>query len=150
MISSPMESNIGGGYLDPKNRKFDFPWSVARAYINTTRNARNGEYPEPHFAYLMYEDMCKDLMENATLGLAFRNARNRYLPEDANWTIWWAPPLVTTGNPFLDFELVKETQEKFKEMFASGKDRMLKNKYFAFQEFVLYGDPAFNPYIPGE
>ena len=150
IISSPMESNIGGGYLEPKNHKYDTPWSVARAYLNTTRNAKNGEYPEPHFAYLMYKDMTKELMNNKTIGLAFRDAKDAYLPEDANWTIWWSPPLITTGNPFLDLHIQNQRYNEFEKMYGSEKAKMIKNKYFEFQEFCLYGDPAFNPYVPGE
>jgi len=150
LISSPMESNIAGGYLEPKKHIYDTPWSVARAYLNATRNAKKGIYPEPHFGYMLFEDLCKELAKNATIGLALRNARNAYLPKDANSTFWWSPPLVTTGNPLLDLKLFKERQTKFKEMFGDEKTRVLPNKYFEFQEWCLYGDPAFNPYVPGE
>jgi hypothetical protein len=148
LISSPMESNIAGGYLEPKKHLWDTPWSVAKARFNATRNAKKGIYPEPHFGYLLYEDMCKELAKNATIGLAFRDAKNAYLPKDANSTFWWSPPLVATGNPLVDFKLYKEKEEKFNEMFGSGKTKVLPNKYFEFQEWCLYGDPAFNPYEP--
>lgn len=150
LISASVESNIAGGYLEPKKHIYDTPWSVARAYINTTLNAKKGIYPEPHFAYLMYQDMCQELMKNKTIGLAFRNARNLYLYKDANATFWWSPPLVATGNPLLDFKLWEEKYDQFVEMFGSKKTKVLPNKYFEFQEWQLYGDPAFNPYIPGE
>jgi len=150
LISSPMETNIGGGYLEPKKHRYDTPWSVARAYINTTINMRRGIFPDPHFAYLIYQDMCKELLKNATIGLAFRNAKNAYLSKDANWTVWWSPPLVTTGNPLIDLQLRKSIQDRYMEMFSSKKSRVLANKYFCFQEYCLYGDPAFNPYVPGE
>ncbi|RLF50224.1 MAG: hypothetical protein DRN19_04880, partial [Thermoplasmata archaeon] len=150
LISASMESNIAGGYLEPKKHLYDTPWSVARAYINTTLNARKGIYPEPHFGYLLYQDLCRELMKNETIGLAFRNARNLYLYKDANATFWWSPPLVATGNPLLDFKLWEEKHDKFVKMFGSKKTRVLPNKYFEFQEWQLYGDPAFNPYIPGE
>jgi len=150
LISASMESNIAGGYLEPKKHLYDTPWSVARAYINTTLNARKGIYPEPHFGYLLYQDLCRELMKNETIGLAFRNARNLYLYKDANATFWWSPPLVATGNPLLDFKLWEEKHDKFVKMFGSKKTRVLPNKYFEFQEWQLYGDPAFNPYIPKE
>jgi len=150
LISASVESNIAGGYLEPKKHIYDTPWSVARAYINTTLNAKKGIYPEPHFGYLMYQDMCQELMKNKTIGLAFRNARNLYLYKDANATFWWSPPLVATGNPLLDFKLWEEKYDQFVEMFGSKKTKVLPNKYFEFQEWQLYGDPAFNPYIPGE
>ena len=150
VFAPSMESNIAGGYLEPKKHVWDTPWSVLRAYLNTTRNAKKGIYPDAHFGYLLYEDMCKELMKNATIGLAFRNAKNAYLPKDANWTLWWSPPLMTTGNFLLDLKIVKERFEKFMEMSGGKKAKFLPNKYFEFQEWELYGDPAFNPYIPGE
>ena len=139
VIASSTGSNIAGGYLEPKKHRYDLPWTVWRAYLNTTRNMKKGIYPDSHFGYLIFEEMCKGLMKNATVGLAFRNAKNAYLPKDANWTLWWNPPLG---------ENLKDIYSK--EMSKSKKDRMLKAKYISFQEYTLYGDPAFNPYIPGE
>ncbi|RLF42184.1 MAG: hypothetical protein DRN12_01110 [Thermoplasmata archaeon] len=150
LISSSTESNIAGGYLEPKKRLYDTPWSVAKARAIASMNAKREIYPDPHFGYLLYKDMCSELMKNETIGLAFRNARNIYLPEDANSTFWWSPPLISTDNPLLDLSLQKRIDEGYKEMGIHQKSRVIKNKYFEFQEWCLYGDPAFNPYIPYE
>ena len=150
VFAPSMESNIAGGYLEPKKHVYDTPWSVWRAKMNATRNAKKGIYPDVHFGYLLYEDTCKELMKNATIGLAFRNAKNAYLPKDANSTFWWSPPLMTTGNFLIDYIISKERFEKYKEMAGGKKAKFLPNKYFEFQEWELYGDPAFNPYVPGE
>ncbi|HHH79452.1 MAG TPA: hypothetical protein ENL13_00950, partial [Thermoplasmatales archaeon] len=150
LIAAPTESNIAGGYLEPKNRMYDTPFSVWRAYRNTSKNARNGEYPEPHFGYKIYTDLCRELKENdATMGLAFRNAKNNYLPYDANWTLWWSPPLIRTGDINIDMQIYRSQAEMLKTA-SQAKTPMLKNKYISFYEYLLFGDPAFNPYIPGE
>ncbi|HDO19504.1 MAG TPA: hypothetical protein ENG74_02130, partial [Thermoplasmatales archaeon] len=148
IVASSTGSNIAGGYLEPKRHKYDLPWTVWKAYINTTKNMKEGEYPDPHFGYLFYQDMCKELLENKTLGLAFRNARNAYLPKDANWTLWWNPPLPQLL-PLSVQSMSHSDSGKFQEM-AGKKMRMLKAKYITFQEYALYGDPALNPYVPGE
>ncbi len=149
LIAASTESNIAGGYLEPKDRVYDFPWIVSRAYRNTTKNAEEGNYPDPHFGYKIYTDICEDLRENdVSIGLALRNARNKYLSADANWTLWWSPPLVRTGNAFYDYELAQKWAEMAKEMNKNGKDRLLKNKYISFQEYLLFADPAFNPWEP--
>ena len=147
LIASPTGSNIAGGYLEPKNQLRDTPLSVLRAYLKATKDAKNGIYPEPHFGFRIYTDLCEYLKENdASIGLAFREAKNRYLPQDADWELWWSPPLVTTGDHLLDSELTKTYAETMKSM--AGQDPMLKNKYTSFQEYLLFGDPAFNPYEP--
>jgi len=43
-----------------------------------------------------------------SIGLAYRNARNQYLPQDAEWLVWRSPPLVTTGIKELDAEIFKD------------------------------------------
>ncbi|HEB37540.1 MAG TPA: hypothetical protein ENI14_02635 [Thermoplasmatales archaeon] len=145
LIASSTESNIAGGYLEPKKGMYDTPFSVRRAYRNATSNAEKGIYPAPHFGYKIYTDLCNELKEkNATVGLALRDAKNNYLPYDANWTLWWSPPLICTYN----YNLMQKFIDMAKEMNKQGKSKMLKNKYFSFQEYVLYGDPAFNPYEP--
>lgn len=146
LIASTMETNIAGGYLEPKKHLYDTPLSVLRAYINTTLNAKKGIYPSPHFTCLLYECMCKELMKNETIGLALRNALNSYLPKDANWTLWWAPPLTRMSSS----STLYEQKLHGMPLFGEKKAKELPNKYFAFQEWCLYGDPAFNPYIPGE
>ena len=149
LIAASTESNIAGGYLEPKNRMYDTPFSVQRAYQNTTYFAQQEVDPEPHFGYKIYTDLCIDLAENDTsIGLALRNARNAYLPADADWMLWWSPPLAYSGDFWQDYQLAQKWGEIGQEMTAEGKTRMLKNKYISFQEYVLFGDPAFNPYVP--
>ena len=149
LIAASTESNIAGGYLEPKNNMYDTPVSVSRAYRNTTYFAQEGLYPEPHFGYKIYTDLCTDLAENdCSIGLALRNARNAYLPADADWKLWWAPPLAYSGDIWQDYQVAQKWGEIGQDMNAEGKTRMLKNKYISFQEYVLFGDPAFNPYEP--
>jgi len=149
LVASPTGSNIAGGYIEPKNRMYDTPLSVLRAKIGAFLDARQGVYPEPHFGYKMYTDLCEDLrINNVSVGLAFRNARNKYLPEDAEWELWWSPPLVTTGNYILDNEIMNNIYQKIKSTANGGKGPMLENKYITYQEYLLFGDPAFNPYEP--
>ena len=149
LIASPAGSNIAGGYLEPKNAMYDTPFSVWRAYKNAIKDAKEGVYPDPHFGYKIYTDLCEDLEENdISVGLAFRNAKNRYLPEDADWELWWAPPLFTTGNFLLDLEITNNYAERLKSTIGNHKGPMLENKYISFQEYLLFGDPAFNPYEP--
>jgi hypothetical protein len=150
LVASPTGSNIPGGYLEPKNRLWDTPGSVFRAYLSTKLKARQGIYPDKHFGILVYDDMCHYLKDDdATIGLAFRNAKNDYLPQDADWEIWWSPPLVTTGDFFEDMEIRNTYYERMKEN-AVADPLMMKNKYTTYQEYLLFGDPAFNPYVPGE
>ncbi|MDH7517067.1 MAG: hypothetical protein QHH19_01800 [Candidatus Thermoplasmatota archaeon] len=68
----------------------------------------------------------------ASVGMALRNAKNKYLPEDANWTMYWNPPLGPFG--LLGGKSVKTPA--------------IDAKYTCYQEYCLYGDPAFNPYEP--
>ena len=149
LVASSAGSNIGGGYLEPKVRKYDTPLSVWRAYRQATRDARNGDYPDVHFGNKIFSDICENLQEDdVSVGLAFRNAKNKYLPEDADWELWWAPPLVTTGSAQLDNLLYQGYSDTMQEMFGNSKSPMLENKYISFQEYLLFGDPAFNPYEP--
>jgi hypothetical protein len=83
--------------------------------------------------------------EGTSIGYALREARNMYLPKDADWQVWWSPPLVITGVPEID--------RLYYEQLAAGSgpeglDARLDNKFMSFQEYTLYGDPAFVPYVP--
>ena len=150
MVASPTGSNIPGGYLEPKKRQMDTPFTVFRAYFKNKQNVKKGIYPDPHFGFLIYSDMCHDMKDNdATVGMAFRNAKNAYLPQDADWELWWSPPLVTTGNYQEDLKLQEEYSEKMKSE-ALADPYMMKNKYTSYQEYLLFGDPALNLYLPSE
>ncbi|MBU0496421.1 MAG: hypothetical protein KKC68_05670, partial [Candidatus Thermoplasmatota archaeon] len=145
VIASTTSSNIAGGYLEPKKTKYDFPGQVQLRYLQWNRNVKNGIYPDLHFGFMIYEDLIKELDKDGTsLGYAFREARNQYLPKDADWEVWWSPPLVYTGIPELDQLYYEQTSSAGPE----GLDTRLDNKYMSFQEYTLYGDPAFVPYIP--
>jgi hypothetical protein len=106
------------------------------------------KYPDLHFGAVIAENFINELINNnATTGLAMRNAKNSYLPKDANSTFLWSPPLtLSSGYPAMDKEILSEIQKDS----IGGKDRTrtLDKKYVALHEFQLYGDPAFNPYQP--
>ncbi|RLF50380.1 MAG: hypothetical protein DRN11_04765, partial [Thermoplasmata archaeon] len=111
------------GYLEPG---LIFKGFGIYGYINATKNLwLYGKYPDLHFGALLAEDFILDLIENnSTVGMALRNAKNKYLPKDANSTFLWTPPLCMQ---------LKET-------------KALDKKYVCLHEFILYGDPAFNPW----
>jgi hypothetical protein len=145
LVASPTGSNIAGGYLEPKRMMYDIPGMALLRYIKVQRAANKGEFPDPHFGFLIYNDLCEDLRENnVSIGMAFRNAKNRYLPEDAEWELWWAPPLISTGNAAWDYEVNADRMVTT----SSGPGPMLEAKYVSFQEYLLFGDPALNLYEP--
>ena len=90
-------------------------------------------YPDLHFGPKIFSDMCMELSKNKSLGRAFRDAKNDYLPQDADWELWWSPPLTSA-----------------KKNVEEGYGKHLPAKYTTFYEYNLYGDPAFKPYIPKE
>lgn len=145
LIASTTSSNIAGGYLEPKNHKYDFPGQTLYRYVVNRMKVSRGEYPDLHFGFKMYTDMLSYLKDGENLGLAFRNARNQYLPQDGNWEVWWSPPLVTTGVAKLDAQLYKNMAEGGS---PQGLDPRLDNKFQSFFEYHIYGDPAFKPYVP--
>ena len=124
------------GYLEPG---LIFKGFGAKGFVKALLNLLiNGEYPEPHFGAVVAEDFVLDLIHNdSTVGMALRNAKNKYLPKDANSTFLWTPPLDTPlGN----------TDTNTNARFEYGK--YMDKKYVCLHEFTLYGDPAFNPYQP--
>jgi hypothetical protein len=143
VIAATTCSNIAGGYLDPKKTKYDFPGQTAYRYIVNRVKAAEGIYPDLHFGYLLYTDMFANLQKgNTSLAMAFRDARNAYLPEDANWEVWWSPPLFTTMIPSLDTSIMKSMAKN------PALNPQLDNKYITFFEYHIYGDPGFIPYVP--
>lgn len=145
LIISPTGTNIGGGYLEPKKSKYDLPGQALIRYIKAKINANKGIYPDPHFGYKVYNDLCEELRtDDCSVGLALRDARNKYLLADADWLLWWSPPLVNTGDSALNSQLNAEMLSRA----ASGLSPMMESKYVTFQEYFLFGDPAFNPYEP--
>jgi hypothetical protein len=135
LIASTTGSNIPGGYLPGSHNTifgetmWDTPFSIWKARKEWENKAEQDIYPEAHFGPKIYEDMC-DYMEeeDCSTGEALQYAKNKYLPEDIDWNLWWTPPLSTGG---VDVYGPHETA-----------------KYTSYFEFTHYGDPAFNPYEP--
>jgi hypothetical protein len=151
LIASPTGSNIGGGYLEPKKTKYDFPIQTYLKYLKAKAQWKNGIFPDSHFGEKIYEDLCSDMMKfNCSVGLAFRNAKNSYLPGDADWLLWWSPPLnIYTGDTLLDIEMAKNNYaDLYKSTSSKSLSPMMESKYVSFQEYILFGDPALNPYEP--
>ena len=128
MISSTSGSNIPGGYLPGKNFLFDTAIGTQLRYNEWERKAEQDIYPDFHFGSKIYADMCDHLVKGKTIGEAFRDAKNQYLPEDEGWELWWSPPLGPQA--------------------PVGLGTHIAPKYTSFYQFQLYGDPAFKPYIP--
>jgi hypothetical protein len=151
LIASPTGSNIGGGYLEPKKTKYDLPIQTYLKYIKAKGQWNKGIFPDAHFGEKIYEDVCIDMKQHDTsVGLALRNAKNNYLIADADWQLWWSPPLnIYTGNTMVDSELVQNNYaDLFKSTASKGLSAMLESKYVSFQEYILFGDPALNTYEP--
>ena len=147
IIAASATSNIAGGYLEPKNTQYDFPWKTLSSYLQWAKKAKQGIYPDMHFGDKIYTDTLEQLkQEDMTIGEAFRNARNAYLPEDASWEVWWSPPLVYTGITALDEQYQNNLAKRTAA--TSGLDPQLDNKFQSFFEYHIFGDPAFVPYVP--
>ncbi|MBC7128572.1 MAG: hypothetical protein H5T45_02425 [Thermoplasmatales archaeon] len=113
------------GYIEPG---LIFKGFGAKGFVKALiKYLIKGEFPEPHFGAVIAEDFILNLNNNETVGVALRNAKNSYLPKDANSTFLWTPPLT-------------------KARYESGA--YLDKKYVCLREFNLYGDPALNPYQP--
>ncbi len=125
------------GYLEPG---LIFKGFGAKGFIHAwLRLALKGEYPPLHFGGVVAQEFINDLIKNdSTVGMALRDAKNKYLPIDANSTFLWTPPL----SGIADYDYNGYTKMKFEY------GRYLDKKYVCLHEFNLYGDPAFNPYQP--
>ena len=137
------------GYLEPRPLPGGLGFGTI-AFVKTLWNyLLKQEYPDFHFGAVIAEDFISDLINNDyTTGLAFRNAKNKFLPKDANSTFLWSPPLgFTTGEPWID-EMLSESLDQPDTDSEFTETRVLGKKYVALHEFTLYGDPAFNPYQP--
>jgi len=131
IISSTTGSNIPGGYLPGKNKMTDTPLSVWKTRNEWEKKAEQGIYPDLHFGFKLFEDISNYAKEkDCSIGEAFKLAKNKYLPEDITWELWWTPPLSSSSDA-PDFY-----------------GRHEEAKYTTYFEFTLYGDPAFNPYEP--
>lgn len=149
VIAATTSSNIAGGYLEPKNTKYDFPGQTAIRYVEWSNKVKRGIYPDLHFGFKIYADTLAALKKgDISIGKAFREARNIYLPEDASWKVWWSPPLVYTGIPALDQQLQNDYTKRTAAAGGTGLNPQIDNKYQSFFEYTIYGDPAFVPYVP--
>jgi len=133
------------GYLEP--RPLPGGWGIG--ILGLTKAILDlklrDKFPDPHFGSVIAEDFILELTENNTdVGLALRNAKNRFLEKDANSTFLWTPPLtLSTGISFIDEEFLNSVKTE-----SFGRTKALDKKYVALHEFTIYGDPAFNPYQP--
>lgn len=131
------------GYLEP--RPLPGGWGIGiLGFMKAILNLKlKDEYPDVHFGSVVAEDFILDLIENDTdVGTALRNAKNKYLPKDANTTFLWTPPLtLSTGLRFIDQEFLNSVQTD-----SFDRTKALDKKYVCLHEFTVYGDPAFNPY----
>ena len=128
------------GYLEPG---LIFKGFGAKGFVDAwLRLMLKGEYPDLHFGGVISNEFINDLAKNdSTVGMALRDAKNKYLPEDANSTFLWTPPLNVAG---LDNIYNKNTYTRGRFSYNNYLDK----KYVCLHEFNLYGDPAFNPYQP--
>jgi len=127
LVAASTFTNVAG-YLKPRPfaNSFGIVPYLKAWYDLITKD----EYPEVNFGVIIHTDFLNHLIENnSDIGRAFRDARNTYLPKDANSTFLWVPPL-------------EENQ-----LFSKGT-RVMNKKYNTFLEYNLFGDPAFNPYQP--
>jgi len=131
---SPTTFSAIGGYLEPRPKWPLFPNGVGLGilgYLNAAKNAKNGIYPPVHFCFVIFEKAYNKMFEeNVDIGRALRDAKNAFLPEQANVTYLWTPPLTYT------------------ETTGGGGDRVIVEKYSTIYQLNLLGDPAFNPYEP--
>jgi hypothetical protein len=151
LVASPTGSNIGGGYLEPKNTKYDFPIQTYLKYIKAKGEWKRDIFPDAHFGEKIYEDLCLNMRNfNYSIGKALRDAKNSYLIGDADWLLWWSPPLnIYTGDALLDLEMAKNNYaDLYTTTSSKGLSPMMEAKYVSFQEYILFGDPALNLYEP--
>jgi hypothetical protein len=107
-------------------------------YLKAVRNSKQGFYPPVHFCGVIFEDSYENLIRyDCDIGTALRNAKNDFLPEEANVTYLWTPPL---DDPLEGPNYIKTTN-------VNG-DRVLVEKYCTIYQLNLLGDPGFNPYEP--
>jgi len=134
------------GYLEPR----PLPGGVGIGILGLMKAILDlklfSKYPDLHFGAVIAEDFINELIENdATTGLALRNAKNVYLEKDANSTFLWTPPLtLSTGNSVIDQLCLSSLNQE--QLNGNTRTKVLDKKYVALHEFTLYGDPAFNPY----
>jgi len=134
----PTQLSAISGYLEPRNKEVGFGLT---GYFNASKNAKNGEYPEPEFCGWIFEHSYEEMFKHdATIGEALRNARNGFLPSQFDVKYLWTPPLNIDKTGGAEPIYIKST--------ASSGDPVHVEKYSTVYELNLLGDPAFNPYQP--
>jgi hypothetical protein len=131
---SPTTYSAFAGYLEPRH-KSGVGFGIL-GYLKAKLDERKGIYPSPHFCVNIFEKAFNSLIDdNVDIGTALRDAKNQFLPEQANRTYLWSPPLTESDN-------VKEASS------GGGAGRVILEKYCTVYQLNLLGDPAFNPYEP--
>ena len=129
----------GPGYLDARKNAKGFGVSEFIKTIN------NPELQEPHFSALHAVNIFEDLTKNdADIGTAFRNARNKFM-DDADSTFFWTPPLSLRIETSSDVDLLLNNIRPTSD---DEDAKCMEKKYTCLLEYNLFGDPAFNPYEP--
>ena len=134
------------GYLDPRPLPNGLGIGILGLLKATILYKFKHQFPDLHFGAVIAENTILGLIKNnSDVGTALRDAKNAYLPLDANATFLWTPPLtLSTGDSVLDSLL----SSSLTPINQTERTRVLDKKYVALHEFALYGDPAFNPYQP--
>lgn len=121
-----LHSGVNAIVAPTRHQGIVFPGIMPGEFIKTLLNYTvKKEYPNLHFGSLIAEDYMLNLINNdSTVGMAFRNAKNSYLPKDAEFSF------------------------RMGSMLDTKKDTNMDIKNSCHRVFTLYGDPAFNPYQP--
>jgi len=140
---SPSTYSAIGGYLEPRP---NFPEPGVgiglRGYLKALRESKRGVYPPVHFSGWVFEHAYENLINNdMTIGEALRNAKNDFLPDQIDVSYLWTPPLS------LPIDLPSEIRDNI--VSTSGAGTVPVEKYCTIYQLNLQGDPAFNPYEPG-
>jgi len=134
------------GYLEPRPFTNGLGFGLLGLIKTVLVYRLKHTFPDLHFGAAIAENTILGLIRNnSDIGTALRDSKNAYLIADANSTFYWTPPLSLTTdcqelNALLASSIAPHLQNE--------RTRVLDKKYVALHEFVLYGDPAFNPYQP--
>jgi hypothetical protein len=121
-----LHSGVNAIVAPTRHQGIVFPGITSSEFIKTSlQYLGKNEFPDLHFGALIAEEFMNSLIQkDATVGMAFRTAKNNYLQMDDTFTF-------QTGSKILSEE---------------SEHMELKNA--CYRVWILYGDPAFNPYQP--
>ena len=145
---SPTTYSAIGGYLDPRPTWDKLPIDAGvglgiKGYIKALKDARSGVYPPTHFCGYIFEESYKNLIDDdATIGQALRDAKNKFLPNNFEHKYLWTPPLSITNL------MPEDIAEEITQTSSSAGSNVPVEKYCTIYQLNLLGDPAFNPYQP--